>query len=107
MRMKNAIWMATSLVVGLGVLSPGVAMATDKPDGQRPGPSKVETDPNRVDPSSAPGGHEQGTTGTGNAAGGGMDPDRTDRPDSESKGHSPAGGSAQRMGQDAGTPAKN
>jgi len=70
MRKIHSFWMATSLVVGIGMLPATLAFAADNPDGQRPGPSKSEINPNRADPSSAPSDRERGTTGTGNANGG-------------------------------------
>jgi hypothetical protein len=70
MRKIHSFWMATSLAVGIGMLPATLALAADNPDGERPGPSKSEINPNRADPSSAPDDRERGTTGTGNANGG-------------------------------------
>lgn len=70
MRTIHSFWMATSIVVGIGLLPSGLVFAADNPDGERPGPPTSETQTPRIDPSSAPSDRERGTTGTGNAKGG-------------------------------------
>jgi hypothetical protein len=75
MRHFHAFVLSTCLASVVGIAGAGIARAGDNPDGERPGPTKSQTDENRIDPSSAPDLRERGTTGTGNAGGGTVDPD--------------------------------